>query len=130
MVDSIEALRNGAEAIIAENPIDIAFTRFETVSDGYGNRKQTETCTEVQRVRIAEISQSETEKLMQQGAITAHIVNITARHDADIQSGDVFDFCGKRFRVEFIRKITYRGYTADRVYKMSGRASETSEAVQ
>ncbi|MEL3905569.1 MAG: head-tail adaptor protein [Treponema sp.] len=130
MVDSIEALRKGTEAIIAENPIDIVFTCFGTVEDEHGNIKRITKKTEVHRVRIAELSHSETEKLIQQGAVNTHSVNITARHDADIQAGYVFDFLGKRFRVEFIRKITHKGYTADRVYKMSGRASETSEAVQ
>lgn len=127
MVDSITSLRKDTEAIIADNPIDIVFIRCETTDDGYGNMKQAKSQTEPQRVRIAELSHSETEKLIQQGEVMQHIVNITARHDADIRTCDMFDFLGKRFRVEFIRKITHGGYTADTVYKMSGRAAETVE---
>ena len=84
----------------------------------------------MQRVRIAEISHSETDRLLQEGLLKTHIVNITAFHDADIQAGDLFDFQGSRYEIVFIRKITIGGYAPANAYKMSGRAKEIREAVE
>ena len=128
MVDNIDVLRKDTEVIISINPIELVFMRSKNVEDEYRNIKKIETHTEPQRVRIAELSHNETDKLIQEGLLKNHVVNITARYNADIQSGDKFDFCGNRYEVEFIRKITVGGY--DNVFKMSGRAKEINEATE
>lgn len=128
MVGNIDVLRKDTEVIISINPIELVFMRSKNVEDEYRNIKKIETHTEPQRVRIAELSHNETDKLIQEGLLKNHVVNITARYNADIQSGDKFDFCGNRYEVEFIRKITVGGY--DNVFKMSGRAKEINEATE
>ena len=128
MVGNIDVLRKDTEVIISINPIELVFMRSKNVEDEYRNIKKIETHTEPQRVRIAELSHNETDKLIQEGLLKNHVVNITARYNADIQSGDKFDFCGNRYEVEFIRKITVGGY--DNVFKMSGKAKEINEATE
>ena len=81
-------------------------------------------------MRIAEIAHSETDRLLQEGLFKTHIVNITALNDADIRAGDLFDFCGSRYEVIFIHKITIGGYEPENVYKMSGRAKEIREGAE
>ena len=128
MVVNIASLRKDTESIIAVNPSLLFFIRREKERNEYGNVREVEKRTEIQRVRIAEISHSETDRLLQEGLFKTHVVNITASHDADIQAGDLFDFQGSRYEVVFIRKITIGGYEAENVYKMSGRAKEIREA--
>lgn len=130
MVAVIASLRKDTESIIECNPSSISFIRRERVKNEYGNVKEVEKHTEAQRVRIAEVAHSETDRLLQEGLFKTHIVNITASHNADIQAGDLFDFCGSRYEVIFIRKITIGGYEAENVYKMSGRAQEIREAAE
>jgi len=130
MVAGIKELRKDSECIIDCNPSVISFIRRERVKGEYGNVKEVETRTEAQRVRIAEIAHSETDRLLQEGLFKTHIVNITALHDADIKAGDLFDFLGSRYEVIFIRKITIGGYDAEHVYKMSGRAKEIREGAE
>lgn len=130
MVIDIEKLRTETVEIINVNPIEITFTRHERSIDDYGNVSETESETEPQRVRIAELSHSETENLMQQGLLKNHYVNITAEHNADIKNGDKFNFLGDRYEVEFIRKITVGGYEAENCYKMSGKAKELKEVAE
>ena len=130
MVVDITRLRKDTECIIDCNPSLISFIRRERVKNEYGNVAEAEKKTEAQRVRIAEISHSETDRLLQEGLLKTHIVNITAFHDADIQAGDLFDFQGSRYEVVFIRKITIGGYAPENAYKMSGRAKEIREAVE
>ena len=128
MVVNIASLRKDTESIIDCNPSLLFFIRREKEKNEYGNVREVEKRTEAQRVRIAEISHSETDRLLQEGLLKTHVVNITAFHDADIQAGDLFDFQGSRYEVIFIRKITIGGYEAENVYKMSGRAKEIREA--
>ena len=128
MVVNIASLRKDTESIIDCNPSLLFFIRREKEKNEYGNVREVEKRTEAQRVRIAEISHSETDRLLQEGLFKTHVVNITALHDADIQAGDLFDFQGSRYEVIFIRKITIGGYEAENVYKMSGRAKEIREA--
>ena len=128
MVVNIASLRKDTESIIDCNPSLLFFIRREKEKNEYGNVREVEKRTEAQRVRIAEISHSETDRLLQEGLLKTHVVNITALHDADIQAGDLFDFLGSRYEVVFIRKITIGGYEAENVYKMSGRAKEIREA--
>ena len=128
MVVNIASLRKDTESIIDCNPSLLFFIRREKEKNEYGNVREVEKRTEAQRVRIAEISHSETDRLLQEGLLKTHVVNITAFHDADIQAGDLFDFQGSRYEVVFIRKITIGGYEAENVYKMSGRAKEIREA--
>ena len=128
MVADIASLRKDTESIIDCNPSLISFIRREREKNEYGNVREVEKRTEIQRVRIAEIAHSETDRLLQEGLFKTHIVNITASHDADIQAGDLFDFQGSRYEVVFIRKITIGGYDAEHVYKMSCRAKEITEA--
>jgi len=128
MVGDIDVLRKDTEEIININPIEIIFIRNEKQEDEFGNIKNIEKRTKPQRVRIAELSHNETDRLIQEGLLKNHVVNITARYNADIQSGDKFDFCGNRYEVEFIRKITVGGY--DNVFKMSGKAKEINEATE
>jgi len=130
MVNVVKQLRKDTERIIDCNPSVIVFIRRERVKGAYGNVKEVETRTEAQRVRIAEIAHSETDRLLQEGLLKTHIVNITALDDADIQAGDLFDFQGSRYEVVFIRKITIGGYAPENAYKMSGRAKEIREAVE
>ena len=130
MVNVVKQLRKDTERIIDCNPSVIVFIRRERVKGEYGNVKEVETRTEAQRVRIAEIAHSETDRLLQEGLLKTHIVNITALDDADIQAGDLFDFQGSRYEVVFIRKITIGGYAPENAYKMSGRAKEIREAVE
>nr|DAQ25146.1 MAG TPA: head-tail joining protein [Caudoviricetes sp.] len=130
MVVDITRLRKDTECIIDCNPSLISFIRRERVKNEYGNVAEAEKKTEAQRVRIAEIAHSETDRLLQEGLLKTHIVNITAFHDADIQAGDLFDFQGSRYEVVFIRKITIGGYAPENAYKMSGRAKEIREAVE
>ena len=128
MVVNIASLRKDTESIINCNPSVISFIRREKEKNEYGNVRKVEKRTEAQRVRIAEISHSETDRLLQEGLLKTHVVNSTALHDADIQAGDLFDFLGSRYEVVFIRKITIGGYEGENVYKMSGRAKEIREA--
>ena len=130
MVNAVNQLRKDTESIIDCNPSVIVFIRRERVKGEYGNVKEVETRTEAQRVRIAEIAHSETDRLLQEGLLKTHIVNITALDDADIQAGDLFDFQGSRYEVVFIRKITIGGYAPENAYKMSGRAKEIREAAE
>ena len=130
MVNTVNQLRKDTESIIDVNPSLLFFIRREREKNAYGNVREVEKRTEIQRVRIAEISHSETDRLLQEGLFKTHIVNITASHNADIQASDLFDFCGSRYEVIFIRKITIGGYEAENVYKMSGRAQEIREAVE
>ena len=130
MVADIIRLRKDTECIIDCNPSVISFIRRERVKNEYGNIAEEEKQTEGQRVRIAEIAHSETDRLLQEGLFKTHIVNITAPHDADIMAGDLFDFLGSRYEVIFIRKITIGGYGPENVYKMSGRAKEIREGAE
>ncbi len=130
MVNVVKQLRKDTESIINCNPAVISFIRREKEKNEYGNVREVEKRTGIQRVRIAEISHSETDRLLQEGLLKTHVVNITALHDADIQAGDLFDFQGSRYEVIFIRKITIGGYEAENVYKMSGRAEEIREAAE
>lgn len=123
----IDALRSDTKAIIAVNPYDIAIVRNEVTIDEYGNTKRYDATLDVQQVRIAELSHSETERLMLSGLSKNHTVNITALHDADIQKDDVFMFQGNKYRILFMRSISLGGYGADCVYKKSGRAEEITE---
>ena len=127
MVTVIEQLRKDTESIIACNPSAISFIRREKQKNEHGNIKEVEVRTEVQQVRIAELSHTETDKLLQEGLMKTHIVNITARHNADIKAGDLFDFCGNRYEVIFIRNITIGGYEVENIYKKSGKAKEIME---
>lgn len=130
MVTGIKQLRKDTESIIDVNRTLLFFIRREREKNEYGNVREVEKRTGLQRVRIAEISHSETDRLLQEGLLKTHIVNITAFHNADIQAGDLFDFQGSRYEVIFIRKITIGGYAPENAYKMSGRAKEIQEAAQ
>lgn len=130
MVNNIDALRKDTEAIIAVNPVELIFFRIEKQKTEYGSIKEVKTETAAQTVRIAELSHNEQDKLLQEGLLKTHIVNITAMHNADIKAGDKFDFLGNRYEVEFIRKITLGGYADDNAYKMSGKAKEIKESAQ
>lgn len=130
MVTGIKQLRKDTESIIDVNRTLLFFIRREREKNEYGNVREVEKRTGLQRVRIAEISHSETDRLLQEGLLKTHIVNITAFHNADIQAGDLFDFQGSRYEVIFIRKITIGGDAVENAYKMSGRAKEIQEAAQ
>ncbi|MEL3899320.1 MAG: phage head closure protein [Treponema phagedenis] len=123
----ISALRKDTEAIIAINPYDVEITRREETEDGYGNIKKIDTVLPKQRMRIAELSHNETERLKQEGVFKNHGVNITALHDADIKKGDKFTFLGNRYKVVFMRAITIGGYEKENGYKLSGHAEELEE---
>ncbi|CEM60545.1 hypothetical protein TPHV1_10213 [Treponema phagedenis] len=95
----ISALRKDTEAIIDINPYDVEITRREETEDGYGNIKKIDTVLPKQRMRIAELSHNETERLMQEGVFKNHGVNITALHDADIKKAISLRFWGTGIRL-------------------------------
>ena len=84
MVTGIKQLRKDTESIIDVNRTLLFFIRREREKNEYGNVREVEKRTGLQRVRIAEISHSETDRLLQEGLLKTHIVNINAFHDADI----------------------------------------------
>lgn len=129
MANDILALREDTEAIIAVNPVEIVFIRNESVQDQWGNITRKERVLEPQRVRIAEISHSEAEKLALSGISHTHVVNITARHDGDVEKGDVFTFQSNTYRVLFMHDMSIGGVDAEHVYKKSGRAEQLIEDV-
>ena len=125
MINDMHALREDTEAIIAINPVDIIFIRSESTQDQWGNITRKERALVPQKVRIAEISHAESERLALSGMMKTHVVNITARYDGDIEKGDVFTFQGNTYRVLFIHDMSVGGM----VYKKSGRAEQVMEGV-
>ena len=79
MVNVVKQLRKDTESIIAVNPSLLFFIRRGKEKNEYGNVREVEKRTEAQRVRIAEISHSETDRLLQEGLFKTHVVNITSR---------------------------------------------------
>lgn len=119
-------LRRDTEEIIAVKPSMISFNRKIVTTDETRRKTVTKVELDAQRCRIAETSNNETDRLMEQGTIPSHIVNITAPHDADIKKGDRFQYKGENFEVLFIR--SYEFYE-DGIYKWSGKAREIAEAL-
>lgn len=130
MVSSIVSETRGAMAeIVAINPAMIALHRdVETIVDE--ETVVTPTVLAPQLMTISEISNSQTDEIMEQGNIPTHIVNITAFFNTDILAKDRFVYWGKNYEIIFIRPASFGGQTDDCVYKKSGRAKEITEAVE
>ncbi len=130
MVDKdISIFRQDTEEVININPCEIEIVRSKETEDEYGSVSSETIRLEKQTVRIAELSHSETQRLFLEGLLKNHIVNITAKHDADIEAGDKFGYCGKTYKVMFIRNISVGGQTPDKVFRKSGRAEEINEEI-
>lgn len=125
----IAELRRDTEEIIAVKPSMIAFVRNEEIVDEDDNKITNRRTLDPQRVRIAEVSNNESDRLIEQGVIPSHIVNITAPYNADIRKGDRFEYKNESFEVIFIRPYEFYGETEDHRYKWSGKAKEITEEV-
>ena len=124
----VAEFRRDTDEIIAVNPVSISFVRILREKDSYGNERVIGKVTvDPQDVRIAEISHNESERLMEQGVLPVHVVNITAKYDADIIAGDRFAYMGSNYEIVFIRPITYGGQDEEHTYKKSGKARAISE---
>lgn len=126
---SVEELRKDVEEIIAVKPAMITLVRTVVQKDEDDNESTTRSTLDEQRFRIAEISNNESERLMEQGLIPSHVVNITAPWNADIRKGDRFEYKGERYEVQFIRSYEFFGDGEDYRYKWSGKAKEITEAI-
>jgi len=123
----VDDLREATEAIIDLNPSLITLKRTLKHKDEYDNEIIDGIVTiPEQRMRIAEVSHNETEKLMEQGLVPSHVVNVTALYDADVMNGDRFVHNGLNYEIVFVRPYTVNG---DERYKYSGKAKEITEAV-
>ncbi len=128
-LDDITFLRKGTDEIINVNPCEIEIKRHVESEDEYGSLISEDITLEKQTVRIAELSHSETQRLVIEGVLKNHLVNVTAKFDADIQAGDRFEFCDKTYKILFMRKFWLGGFSKDCIYKQSGRAEELNEEV-
>jgi hypothetical protein len=126
---SVEELRRDIEEIIAVKPAMISLVRLVEETDEDDNTNTSRITLDEQRFRIAEISNNESERLMEQGLIPSHVVNITAPWNADIRKGDRFEYKGERFEIQFIRPYEFFGDGEDYRYKWSGKAKEINEAI-
>ncbi|PIE98627.1 MAG: phage head-tail adapter protein [Treponema sp.] len=103
-LNDVEILRRGTEKIINVNPCEIKINRHKESEDEYGNLTIEEERLEKQTVRIAELSHSETQRLVIEGVLKNHLVNVTG-------------------------KFGVGGFSEDCIYKQSGRAEELNEEV-
>lgn len=126
---TVQSLRDSTDAIIAMNPASIIISRITEIEDTYGNKTIGRAPLAVQTMRISEITNSQSEKLMDQGSVPAHIVNVTAVHNANVQDTDRFVYLGKNYEITFIQPVTIYGQASENIYKRSGRAREITEVV-
>lgn len=91
------------EKLINSNPATITIKRKIKTDDGYGGsiieeKEITETVTFYERKARREV-------LTDYGVTYAgvQVTKILAKHDADIQEGDTFEYEGKKYKVLFVK---------------------------
>lgn len=91
------------EKLINSNPANVTIKRKIKIDDGYGGfiieeKEITETVTFYERKTRREV-------LTDYGTTYTgvQITKILAKHDADIQEGDTFEYEGKKYKVLFVK---------------------------
>jgi hypothetical protein len=124
----VEIQRKATAVIIATKPASLTLNRTISGDDGSGGvLPEKKVSLPTQTICVYEVSNSQSDELMEQGSIPSHIVGILGAHDADIKKGDRFAFQGGSYEVQYARPTGLGGDGKDCIFKISGRAKEITE---
>lgn len=106
----VEARRKATEAVINLNPATIVLKRKARIPDGAGGWKDGEIELPPQTVRLFISSLRGTRETTSEGGQVAfQTLGLLARHDADIQRKDRFEYQGRSFTVTGFTPVSLGG---------------------
>lgn len=107
-MEGIGVLREQTKRFIAENPIDIVFTRNVKTPDGAGGTTSAPVSLEPQTVRvIQQASAQSSERRTVSGEMTTPDYKVLTEWDADIAMGDTFEWRNLDAEIVWIIDMPY-----------------------